>query len=93
MARTEEFAAGQPQPGLSTSDKAILDFAKQTKHGDPSREEAIIKTFGFGPTTFFQKLNRVIDDPNALTHDAQTVRRYQRIREQGRSMPQRQSER
>lgn len=83
MARSEEFAAGQPKPGLSDHDKDILDFAKQTWHFDGARDSAILERYGFGATTYFRKLNRIIDDPNALAHDAQTVRRYQRIREDG----------
>lgn len=83
VARADEFVAGQPQVGLGDSDKEILDFAKQTWKYQGNQHEAIYKQFGYGPTTFFRKLNRVLDDPSALEHDAQTVRRYQRIRDEG----------
>lgn len=71
---------------MSDPDKAVLDFAKQTWHFHGERDSAIVKHLGYSPTTYFQKLNRIIDDPAALEHDAQTVRRYQRIREQGRGI-------
>lgn len=85
MARTEEFASGQPKTGLSDQDREVLDFAKQWWKYPGARHEALLEKFDYGPTTFFQKLNRIIDDPAAMEHDAQTVNRYRRIREQGQA--------
>lgn len=83
MARTEEFEAGQPQAGLSESDRALLEFARTAPSHPGHLNNAIAETFGVTGTTYFQRLNRVIDDPEAMKVDAQTVKRYQRIREAG----------
>ena len=83
MSRNEEFGQGQPTEGLSDSDKAILAHARTMSSHPGHRMNSIRETFDMSETSYFQKLNRIIDHPDALAHDAQTVRRFQRIREKG----------
>lgn len=85
VARPDEFAAGQPRNDeLNDSDKAILDFASKRYNYRGKQEQDIHEQFGLSGTSFWMKVNRIIDDPNAMKHDAQTVNRYRRIREAGR---------
>lgn len=83
MRNTEDFDAGKPSDDLSEHDRRILDFAKDWWKYPGARDESLHQTFGFGPTTYFQRLNRLIDDPKAMEYDPTTVQRYQRIREKG----------
>lgn len=84
--RNEEFDQGQPKHSLSDQDRDILDYAKglhpQKKY--PYLHDAeIMDRFGVQATTFFMKLNRIIDDPAAHAHDPATVRKFQAIRSRG----------
>lgn len=84
MARTDDFAAGQPNNNeLSDGDKDILDFAKKFYKYRGAQENDILEKFGLSGTQYWMKVNRIIDDPAAMKHDAQTVNRYRRIREAG----------
>ncbi|QOF29651.1 DUF3263 domain-containing protein [Mycobacteroides abscessus] len=44
------------------------------------KEEAIRERFGLSPVRYHQKLNAIIETPEALAIDAQTVNRLRRIR-------------
>lgn len=79
--RSEEFAAGQPSEDLPDEHKKILDFAKKTYRHPGKQQEDMMTEFGYYGTTFFRKLNQIIDNPKALEYDAPTVNRYRRIRE------------
>jgi hypothetical protein len=83
MSRNEEFAAGPPQPGLSEQDRELLDYARDLKKPPYLHNSEIMDRFGFQTTTFYQRLNRIIDDPNAAAYDPHTVKRYQAVRDQG----------
>lgn len=45
-----------------------------------AKDEAIRKRFGLSPVRYYQKLNAIIETPEALAIDAQTVNRLRRIR-------------
>lgn len=79
--RAEEFGAGAPDDGLSDHDKAVIDFAKTAPRLAGTRVNAIREQFNYGETTYFMKLNRLLDDPKAMEYDPHTIQRYQRIRE------------
>jgi hypothetical protein len=84
MSRHEEFDQGQPRPALSDQDRQIIDYAKNLKHGSSYLHNSeIMDKFGFQATTFYQRLNRIIDDPSAQEYDPVTAHRYQRIRDKG----------
>lgn len=45
-----------------------------------AKDEAIRECFGLSPVRYYQKLNAIIETPEALVIDAQTVNRLRRIR-------------
>lgn len=84
--RNEEFDQGVPKHSLSDQDREILEYAKglhPQKNYPYLHSSEIMDRFGFQATTFFQRLNRVIDDPAAFAHDPATVRKFQAIRDRG----------
>lgn len=60
----------------------VLAFERQWWRKAGSKETAIIATFGCSVIRYYQRLNEIIDTPEALELDAQTVRRLQRVRAQ-----------
>ena len=87
MVRNEDFASGQPTEGLSEQDKTVLDIAK--RHSVTLRpgalETEVRETLDMSPTSYWMKVNRLLDTQHALEHDPVTVNRLRRIRERGRS--------
>lgn len=81
--RNEEFAAGQPSDDLTDDQKKVIDFAKRTYRYPGAREEAILSEFGYRGTTFFRKLNDLLDHPAAMAYDPQTINRYRRTVDAG----------
>lgn len=67
---------------VDPSDLAILDFAGRAPRSLGAREDAIRAELGISPFRYYQKLNSLIDSPDALAERPQLVRRLQRIREQ-----------
>jgi hypothetical protein len=66
--------------GLSEQDRAILDLeAKWFRHAG-SKEQAIFE-LGMPATRYYQRLNRLIDSPDAVRHYPTTVNRLRRLRE------------
>lgn len=65
---------------LSDLDRRVLAFERQWFARPGSREQAILDEFNLTPTRYAQTLNVLIDRPEALAADPQTVRRLQRIR-------------
>ncbi|WP_078344547.1 DUF3263 domain-containing protein [Mycobacteroides chelonae] len=47
-----------------------------------AKDEAIRDRFGLSPVRYYQKLNAIIEMPEALVIDAQTVNRLRRMRGQ-----------
>ncbi|RIR60102.1 DUF3263 domain-containing protein [Mycobacteroides abscessus] len=45
-----------------------------------AKDEAIRERFGLSPVRYYQKLSAIIETPEALAIDAQTVNRLRRIR-------------
>lgn len=78
-----EFAAGQPQEGLSDHQRDILDFAKKTYRHRGKQEADILEQFGFRATTYFRRLNDLLSNPAAMEYDPITVKRHQRIVDDG----------
>lgn len=83
MVRSEDFAEGQKPQGLSDTHKAILDFAGKTYNHPGKQHEDMLEQFGYGPTTFHQKLSTLLSDPDAMEYAPGTVKRYQRVVDQG----------
>lgn len=80
--RNDEFSAGGAPAGLSEHDRSVIDFAKTAPTHPGHRHNGIRENFNYSETTYFMKLNRLLDDPEAQKYDPQTINRYRRIREQ-----------
>lgn len=65
---------------LSEGDAAVLAFERKWFAKRGSKEASIRDTFGLSPTRYFQVLNALLDDPEAMMHDPQVVSRLRRLR-------------
>ncbi|WP_018297277.1 DUF3263 domain-containing protein [Corynebacterium lubricantis] len=66
---------------LTNSDLNLLDFEARAPRSLGAKEEAIRRELGLTPVRYFQRLNMLIDDPDALAARPQLVRRLQRVRD------------
>ncbi|MGH3335924.1 MAG: DUF3263 domain-containing protein [Nocardioides sp.] len=65
---------------LGERDLEILDFERQWwKHGG-AKGTAIRERFDLSTTRYYEQLNWIIDQPQALAHDPLLVRRLKRTR-------------
>lgn len=65
---------------LSERDADILDFERNWwKHAGP-KEQGIRERFNMSATRYYQILNGLIDQPDALVHDPLLVKRLRRLR-------------
>jgi hypothetical protein len=60
----------------------MLAFERLTWRHAGSRDAAIRERFDLTPTRYHQLLTRLIDNPAAVAHDAMTVNRLRRLRDQ-----------
>jgi hypothetical protein len=67
---------------LSVKDKMTLDLAGTRFKYAGAMEAAIRERFSESTTRFYQRLGVLLDDPAALTYDAQLVNRLRRLRDQ-----------
>jgi hypothetical protein len=69
-----------PKQRLSDRDRQILAFeAKWWKHAG-SKEQAIRDSFGLSATRYYQLLNALLDNPDALAQDPMLIGRLRRLR-------------
>jgi hypothetical protein len=73
-------AAAGPAAGLDPRSERILVFERRWWRHAGAKEQAIRDTFGLSPTRYYQLLNRLLDEPAALTHDPVLVSRLRRLR-------------
>ncbi|MEX3504621.1 DUF3263 domain-containing protein [Corynebacterium sp. LK2510] len=66
---------------LSPDDLAILDFEASAPRAVGAKEEAIRQRLDLTPVRYYQRLNVLLDAPEALAARPQLVRRLQRIRD------------
>jgi len=66
--------------GLDERDRQILAFERQWWRQAGAKEQAIRDTFGVSTTRYYQLLNALLDDPQALEHDPVVVQRLRRLR-------------
>jgi Protein of unknown function (DUF3263) len=70
-----------PVSSLGPRERAVLDFErKRWKHAG-AKEEAIRAELGLSPTSYFQILNALLDDPAALAYNPTLVGGLRRRRE------------
>lgn len=67
---------------LSERDRKILDFERQWWKYAGAKEQAIKDLFDMSATRYYQTLNRLIDNPDALAFDPMLVKRLRRMRSQ-----------
>jgi len=71
--------AAQPDAGWRWQD--ILDFERGWWKVSVRKELAVRTRFGVSPARYYQLLNRLIDQPEALEYDPMLVQRLRRLRE------------
>jgi len=65
---------------LTDTDKQILDFERQWWKYAGAKEAAVRDRFGLSMTKYYQRLNVIIDFPEADAYDALLARRLRRLR-------------
>jgi hypothetical protein len=71
---------------LDPDEQAILEFERGWWRAAVPKERAIRDRFGISPARYYQRLNRLIDRPEALEFDPMLVRRLRRLREARREI-------
>ena len=66
--------------GLPERDQQILEFERQWWKFAGAKEQAIREQFDMSATRYYQVLNALIDQPEALAFDPMLVKRLQRMR-------------
>ena len=74
----DDNATGGPE--LGERDLEILDFERAWWTHAGSKETAIRERFGISAVRYYQRLNWIIDQPQALAHDELLVKRLKRNR-------------
>lgn len=76
---------------LSDTDRAILDFERTWWQYSGHKEREILDRFGMSGIRYYQRLNALLDNPDAYRHDAMLVKRLrrQRVARQGARNPRR----
>jgi hypothetical protein len=67
-------------PDLTEREVQMLALERNWWKYAGAKEQAIRDTFGMGATHYYQRLNRLLDSPEALAHDPVTVNRLRRLR-------------
>ena len=65
---------------LPERDQRILEFERQWWKFAGAKEQAIREQFDMSATRYYQVLNSLIDQPEALAFDPMLVKRLQRMR-------------
>jgi hypothetical protein len=65
---------------LEERGQAILDFEREWWKYAGAKEQAIRERFDLSPTRYYQLLNRIIDDEEAVAYDPMLVKRLRRMR-------------
>lgn len=67
---------------LSEQDLKILAFERGWYRYQGAKEQAVRDTFDMSATRYYQHLNRILDEPEALKAHPMLVSRLRRLREQ-----------
>lgn len=67
---------------LTDLDLAILAFERQRWNHAGAKETAIRDTFGLTATAYYQRVNALLDRPEAYVADPPLVKRLQRLRQE-----------
>lgn len=69
---------------MTDPDKQLLYFERQHPRPGGMKDYLIREELGLAPTSYFQRLNTLLDDPEAYLFDPQLVKRLRRMRDQRR---------
>ena len=61
--------------------RQVLDLERKHPKYGGTKDHAIRERFGFSATTYFQILNRLVDDPEAAWMEPVLINRLRRIRD------------
>ncbi len=67
-------------PGLSDRDRKVIEFERQWWKYAGAKEQAVRELFDMSATRYYQVLNALLDDPEALAFDPMLVKRLRRMR-------------
>ena len=65
---------------LTVKDTMRLDFERSWWKYEGAKASAVRELFDESATCYYQRLNQLIDRPEALTYDAMLVKRLRRLR-------------
>lgn len=65
---------------LTDLERRLLDFAGRWYRYTGAQEQAMLDEFGMSGTTYWRKVNVLLDDPAALAYAPGTVNRLRRVR-------------
>jgi hypothetical protein len=68
------------ESSLDERSRAILDFERGWWRFAGAKEQAIREQFDLSATRYYQVLNELVDDDEALAYDPMLVRRLRRMR-------------
>ncbi|OEX93996.1 DUF3263 domain-containing protein [Corynebacterium sp. Marseille-P4321] len=68
---------------LTDDDLLVLRFAARAPRSIGAREDLVRSELGITPVRYYQRLNVLLDSPDALAAEPQLVRRLQRLRDGG----------
>ncbi len=71
-----------PGSRLSDRDKQVLEFERQWWKYAGAKEQAVRELFDMSATRYYQVLNALLDNPDALAFDPMLVKRLRRMRAQ-----------
>ena len=77
----EVATAPAPAPELGVRERAVLDFEARRFKNPGLKEQAVREEFEISPTQYFQILNALLDDPDALAYSPTLVARLRRLRD------------
>lgn len=66
---------------MTDDDRRMLDFAGRRWRTAGAAEDAIRAEFGISATRFWQKVNQLLEDPDAAAYAPTLVNRLRRIRD------------
>ncbi|GAA2776966.1 DUF3263 domain-containing protein [Saccharopolyspora taberi] len=67
---------------MNDRDRAILAFENEWWHHAGNKERVIQERFGLSPNRYYQRLNRLLDQPEALAQQPSLVKRLLRLRDE-----------
>ena len=79
MSAAEQTSAPQGAE-LTDRDRRILELERDWFRAQGSKEDAIRDRLGMGSTAYYQALNALLDNPEAMKTDPLLVKRLRRLR-------------